>query len=156
MQICAAPQMCISPRGNTAPLLAWNLAGTSPHRVGITSLAVQHSGAAAEACEALKRVHLGMVADCSAQGFAFIPLVFEPSGGWGPAAICAFKTMARAVAARTGQERNKVMTEHLQKFCVVIRKARACAVFHRDPWNSVVLVSKFQLALEALAPLQHG
>ena len=63
---------------------ALDLAITSPQRQDTFADAAVHVGAAAEAYELYKRSDLNTEADCRAQGIAFVPLVAETSGGWGP------------------------------------------------------------------------
>ena len=53
--------------------------------------------------EHFKRSFLDTAADCQRQGISFIPIVGEPSGGWGPSAVCVFKSLARTVANATGR-----------------------------------------------------
>ena len=107
---------------------------TSPQRQDVLSQAAQRSGAAAEAYEAYKRAFLVTAADCTTQGFSVIPMVAEPSGGWGPSAMCTLKAMARAAAARStsGAESSVILAERLQRLCAVIRRATARAVLRRD------------------------
>ena len=74
------------PSGANGSPVALDIAITSPHRIGISSLAAQRSGAAAEEYEQYKRSYLNTAAECESQGIAFVPLVGEPTGGWGPSA----------------------------------------------------------------------
>ena len=120
------------PSGPNGCPVAFDLAITSPHRIGITSLAAQRSGAAAEEYEQHKRLYLNTASDCEAQGIAFVPLVGEPSGGWGPSALCALKSLAKATSSRTGVDSSKIHAENLQLLSCSIRRSRARAVFRRD------------------------
>ena len=88
-------------------------------------------GAAATAYESTKRSHLDTAADCEHQGFAFVPVVGEPSGGWGPSALCVFKSLARAAAVRSGRDESTIFRTYLQRLCASVRKARARAVLRR-------------------------
>ena len=116
---------------NGAPA-ALDFAVTSPQRQEILTQAASSTGAAAIAYEAFKRDHLGTNADCVRQGLSFIPMVAEPSGGWGPTALATFLLMARAASVRTGQPTSAVYRDYLQRMCVSIRRAGARAVLRRD------------------------
>ena len=113
---------------------ALDLAVTSPQRQDILSQATLRCGAAAEAYEMYKRAYKDTAADCASQGLSFIPMVAEPSGGWGPSACCTLKALARAAAARShsGAEPSAVLAEHQQRLCTVIRRATARAVLRRE------------------------
>ena len=94
-------------------------------------------GAAAEAYEPFKRGYLDTAADCQQQGFAFVPIVAEPSGGWGPSAQCVFKAFARSIAALSGRTPEAELQEHRQALGVLLRQANARAIFRRDPGSGV-------------------
>ena len=79
---------------NGAPA-AFDFAITSPVRQDMIVLAAQSSGASARAYEQVKRMYLNTAEDCQCQGFSFIPVVGEPSRGWGPSALWVFKTIAK-------------------------------------------------------------
>ena len=89
-------------------------------------------GSAAAAYEAFKREHLNTAADCQAQGIAFIPMIAEPSGGWGKSAICTLKAISRAAATRSDRSPDYILSEQLQLLSVGIRRAKARAVLRRD------------------------
>ena len=76
---------------------------------------------------------LGTDDDCRAQGIAFIPMIAETSGGWGPAAMCTIKRIAKAAAIRADLDPGKVLAAHLASLCTVIRRANARAVLRRSP-----------------------
>ena len=118
---------------NGAPA-AFDLAVMSPQRQDILSRASLHCAAAAEACESYKREYLGTAADCQSQGLSFIPMVAEPSGGWGPSGACTLKALSKAAAVRStsGAEPSAVLAEHLQRLCAAIRRASARAILRRD------------------------
>ena len=84
------------------------------------------------AYEAHKRSYLGTAADCAAQGLAFLPMVGEPSGGWGPSAICTLKAIARAKAARCDLDPSQILSLELQQLSTAVRRANARAVLRRD------------------------
>ena len=112
---------------------ALDFAITSPHRQDISAVASTRVGAAAEAYELYKRSYLGTDNDCRAQGIAFIPMIAETSGGWGPAAMCTIKRIAKAAAIRADLDPGKVLAAHLASLCTVIRRANARAVLRRSP-----------------------
>ena len=66
-----------------------------------------------------------------AQGFQFRPIVGEPSGGWGPSAICTFKAMAKAQAASSYMDESTILSLELQHLCTAVRRANARAVLSR-------------------------
>ncbi len=112
---------------------AFDIAVTSPHRLDIVVQASFKPGAAAEAYEQFKRGYLDTAADCQRQGFAFVPIVAQPSGGWGPSAQCVFKAFARSIAALSGRTPEAELQEHRQALGVLLRQANARAIFRRDP-----------------------
>ena len=107
---------------------ALDLAITSPHRQDMRQAAPLAPGAAAQAYESTKRSHLHTAVDCEQQGFAFVPVVGEPSGGWGPSAMCVLTSLAHAAAVRSGQTEGAVLRTYLQRLCTSVRKARAMHV----------------------------
>ena len=110
---------------------ALDLAITSPHRHDMRDSAPMAPGMAATEYEKTKRSHLNTAALCEQQGFAFVPVVGEPSGGWGPSAMCVFKSLARAAALRTGSSEGIALRGILQRLCTSVRKARARALLRR-------------------------
>ena len=109
-----------------------DLAVTSPQRLDVIREASVIVGAAAAAYEAFKREHLNTAADCQAQGMAFIPMIAEPSGGWGKSAICTLKAISRAAAAHSDRSSDSILSEQLQLLSANIRRAKARAVLRRD------------------------
>jgi len=136
---------------NGAPA-ALDLAVTSPQRQDILRQASLRGAAAAEAYECYKRQYLDTAADCQSQGLAFIPMVAEPSGGWGPSGACTLKALSKAAAARspTGAEPSAILAERLQRLCAAIRRASARAILRRDG-DSEPLRCPRQAALAVLA-----
>ena len=88
-------------------------------------------GAAAEAYERQKRSYLNTAEDCATQGLQFRPIVGEPSGGWGPSAMCTFKAIAKAHAGWSHQDAGSILTLELQHLCTAVRRAHARAVLSR-------------------------
>ena len=109
-----------------------DLAITSPFRRDVVQAASETAGAAAEAYEAFKRSHLDTAADCLAQGMAFIPMVAERTGGWGKSGICTLKALARARAARSGDDPSSIQAIQLSRLCAAIRQNGARAVLRRS------------------------
>lgn len=112
---------------------ALDIAVTSPHRQDVLPSAMSRAGAAAEAYEAYKRNFLDTEAVCRAQGIAFVPLVAETSGGWGPSAICTFKRLAKATAIRTDSDPAWVLSANLAALCSSIRRNNARSLLLRSP-----------------------
>ena len=112
---------------------ALDFAVTSPHRHDIRLEASRSSGFAASSYEQHKRDYLNTARDCQQQGFAFLPMVAETSAGWGPSALCVFKSLARALATKTGEDPSMVLRDHRQAISVALRRANARAVFARQP-----------------------
>ena len=117
----------------------FDLAVTSPMRRDIVGAASRKAGAAAEAYEGYKRSYLNTAADCVNQGLAFVPLVAEPSGGWGPSALCTFKALARTHAIVSGCDSGIVLKDFLSRLCAVVRKHNARAVLRRGAGASEAL-----------------
>ena len=109
--------------------------------------ASRQPGAAARSYEQSKRNYLHTAADCLQQGFSFIPIVGEPSGGWGPSAQCLFKGMARTIAAFTGRDSATELKEHRQLIGVFLRRANARAIFSRDLGPTVQALGSAATAL---------
>jgi hypothetical protein len=112
---------------------ALDIAITSPQRHDIGAEAARKSGAAAAAYEQCKRDYLDTAADCQRQGISFVPLVAEPSGGWGTSALCTLRALARSIALTTGRDSGTELRSHRQALCILIRQANARAIFRRDP-----------------------
>ena len=110
---------------------ALDLAITSPQRLDAPPEATTTSGAAAEAYERHKRAYLNTADDCVSQGLQFRPIVGEPSGGWGPSAMCTFKAIAKAHAAGSHQDAGSILAVELQHLCTAVRRANARAVLSR-------------------------
>jgi len=119
---------------------ALDIAITAPSRRDAVLEASRHPGAAATAYEHAKRTFLNTALDCQQQGFNFVPLVGEPSGGWGPSAQALFKGLAKCFAGLTGREAALELKEHRQPIGVFLRRANARAIFRRDhgnvPWST--------------------
>ena len=131
---------------------SWKQGAPAAFDLAVTSQASLRPGAAAEAYEHFKRRFLDTAAGCQRQGISFIPIVGEPSGGWGPSALCVFKALARSIANTTGRDVAEVLKEHRQALGVFLRQANARAIFRRDPGSVPPVGDVFAsacLALEA-------
>ena len=62
----------------------------------------------------------------------FLPMVGEPTGGWGPSSICTFKSFAKAQAAVTQLDQGVILKSELQHMCTALRRANARAVLCRS------------------------
>ena len=109
---------------------ALDIAITSPQRADALQSASQRLGAAAERYEERKRGHLDTAQLCALNGFSFIPIVFETSGGLGPSAACTLKALARSVYTEGGNSANAFNVE-LEALSAAIRRANARAVLRR-------------------------
>ena len=136
---------------------ALDLAITSPQRQDILGQAALRCAAAAEAYEVYKREYKGTAADCRSQGISFIPMVAEPSGGWGPSAVCTLKALARAAATRShsGAGPSAILAEHLQQLCTAIRRASARAILRREVAAEPARCHR-QAALAVLGQMPRG
>jgi hypothetical protein len=81
--------------------------------------------------ERTKREHLQTATACRAQGLLFIPVVAEPSGGWGPSGLAALKHIAKVSEGSGARAPGTALREFLQQLCVAIRRADARAVLRR-------------------------
>jgi len=120
------------PSWNDGTPAALDFGITSPHRLDAPRDANAAAGAAATAYEAHKRAYLDTAADCMAQGISFIPMIGEPTGGWGPSAICTFKAIAKVQAAGTDVDHGAVLASELQHLSTAVRRANARAVLCRS------------------------
>ena len=94
-------------------------------------MAFQGIGHAAQEYEMVKRSHLDTERLCRQQGIVFIPLVAEPSGGWGPTGADTLRRLARASDRRGGDELGAGAAQLFQRLSVAIRRATARAVLRR-------------------------
>ena len=105
---------------------------TSGLRQGAVSASARCGARAAADYEERKRQHLHTQATCAAEGLQFVPLVAEAcGGGWGPAAERAWKALAQAVAARTGETAAVEQERLLQALGVALQRENARAVLRR-------------------------
>jgi hypothetical protein len=121
--------MCSSQGG----LLPWTWLSPPPTGWIPPPEATTAAGAAAQAYERHKRAYLGTADDCEAQGIQFRPIVGEPSGGWGPSALCTLKAIAKAqVSGSHDGDAGAILSAELQHLCTAVRRANARAVLSRS------------------------
>ena len=120
----------------------------------MVALAAESPGAAARAYEQTKRSFLNTADDCQRQGFSFIPVVGEPSGGWGPSALWVLKTVAKSIANSTGIDASVVQREHRQALGILLRQANARAIFRRDPGAEMAQGDAISAAASVLDALE--
>ena len=111
---------------------AFDLAVSSPQRQEALQLVALGPGKAVQAYEHTKRQHLHTEAMCKQQGLVFLPLVAEPSGGWGPTAVMVLKRMARAAEHRRGLPKGCLFRSWLQRLSVALRTADSMAALRRE------------------------
>ena len=111
---------------------AFDFAVSSPQRQWALAQAFRVAGQAAAAYEQTKKAHLDTAAVCAFQGLTFVPLVAEPSGGWGPTGVTTLRRMARAVELRTGEPAGSANVRILQQLSVALRRASARAILRRS------------------------
>ena len=94
-------------------------------------VASRESGAAAVAYEAGKRSYQNTSQQLEAQGFLFVPMVAESTGGWGPTAHSTLKRLANVSARRSGSAAALVLRQYFEQLSIAIRAANARATLRR-------------------------
>ncbi len=98
-----------------------------------------YSTAAAEAYADRKRSFLGTSAHCQAEGFDFIPMVVEASGGgWASDARRVLLDIARAASKLTGDPFATKLEQFQQSLSVTLHRANARAILRRPPVSFAV------------------
>ena len=110
---------------------ALDFAVTAPQRQETLALAARKTGAAAAAYAPHKEAHLDTAQACENQGVVFVPTVVEATGTWDKGAVIVLEHIARAVAARTGEEPAHLHSVMMQGLCVSVRASRARAALRR-------------------------
>ncbi|CAE7610039.1 unnamed protein product [Symbiodinium natans] len=110
---------------------ALDFAITAPQRQETLALAGQQGGAAAAAYARDKEAYKQTAQACKSQGVAFVPMVAEATGTWDVGAAVIIKHVARAVAARAGEEPGPLHSLLMQELCVAARSHRARAALRR-------------------------
>ena len=67
----------------------------------------------------------------------FVPMVAEPSGGWGPSGLAVLRRLAQASESRRGMKRGTQLQMWLRRLSVSIRQANAKAVLRRMPEDAM-------------------
>jgi hypothetical protein len=129
---------------------ALDFAVVSPLRQDIMIQAAERAVAAATAYETHKRSHLNTDVECTRQGVAFIPMVAESSGGWGPQGFETLRQLAKIAAANSGRDGDATMGQLLQRLCVLIWSAKARAVLRRAGHPDDLAVSAVESAAAAM------
>ena len=110
---------------------ALDFAITAPQRQETLSIAGRATGAAAASYARHKEAHLDTAQCCESQGIVFVPMVVETTGTWEKGAAVVLNHIARAVAARTGEDAGAAQTALMQELSVVVRTWRARAALRR-------------------------
>ena len=132
---------------------AFDFAVSSAQRQNALAQAFRVVGAA-PAYEETKKSHLDTAAVCAAQGLTFVPLVAEPSGGWGPTGVTTLKRLARAVDLKTGEPAGSARVRIFQQLSVALRRASARAILRRQADETSVeppCLASARLLLDSLA-----
>ena len=111
---------------------AFDLAVTSGLRQGVLAATVASGGSAAADYEVRKRAHQQTEQACHAAGMQFVPMVVEAcAGGWGPAATKAWKMLAQALAARSGETLAVESDRLYQALGIALQRENARSVLRR-------------------------
>ena len=110
---------------------ALDLAITAPQRRENLLDAGRAGGSAAAAYARVKAQHLNTATVCSGQGVRFQPLVFESTGAFDTDTGQVLAQLARAVAARSGEDPADLHGRLLQELCTTVRAFRARAALRR-------------------------
>ena len=118
---------------------ALDLAVASPQRQDAPLLVASRPDGAVRAYEEHKRTHLNTALECERQGVTFVPVVAEPTGGWGPSGMSALIRLAHLAAPKLGLTAGEALQQSLQQLCTVIRRAKAKAILRRegDAWEEL-------------------
>jgi len=130
---------------------AFDLAVSSPQRQAALARNFREVGAAAALYEDTKRTHLNTADTCASQGLTFVPLVAEPSGGWGPTGAKTLRRLAKAVELRTGAPAGSVRAQLFQQLAVSIRRSSARAILRRATDDETLEQSSLQAARDLLS-----
>ena len=111
---------------------AFDIAVTVGMRMECLAGTAEDGGSPALRYEARKCSHLDTEASCRAAGLTFVPVVAEAcGGGWAPAAIAAFRSIAARQAAGRDSELEEVHAHLLQLLGVLLQRENARAVLRR-------------------------
>ena len=116
------------------PPAAVDFAVTSGLRADAVSKAASDPAAVWGSYEDYKRQYLGTEDLCEAQGFKFFPFIIEAhGGGFGPVARRVLAEVARAGAAREGEEVEAQASSLLRRMSVSVHRENARAILRRLP-----------------------
>ena len=110
---------------------ALDIAVTAPQRSESLREASGKAVAAADAYADVKADHLQTAQVCENQGIRFQPMVVESTGAWSTSASHTLRLLARATAAREGEDAASCYTHLLQELCVTARRFRGRAALRR-------------------------
>ena len=110
---------------------AFDIAVTAPQRSESLREASCKTGAAADSYAEVKAAHLRTAQLCESQGVRFQPLVVESTGAWSTSASHNLQLLARATAAREGEDATACQAQLLQELCITARCFRSRAVLRR-------------------------
>jgi len=110
---------------------ALDIAVTAPQRSESLREASGKAVAAADAYADVKADHLQTAQVCENQGVRFQPMVVESTGAWSTSASHTLRLLARATAAREGEDAASCYTHLLQELCVTARRFRGRAALRR-------------------------
>ena len=113
---------------------AWDFAVTSGLQATMLHESARDAAHATALYEKFKQSDRDTADQCRRQGLSFIPLVVEAhGGGWGPAAKKVWKSLARATAARLGQDDSVAAAELAQRISITLQRENARAILRRLP-----------------------
>ena len=110
-------------------------------------------GHATAAYEDRKRTYHNTEALCRMEGLQLLPLVAEAcGGGWGAAAMRAWRAMGRLTAARSGEAPGTVVEHLLQSLAITLQRENARVVLRRAPGALQPLATSARLEPDGSEP----
>ena len=120
------------PRGLGGQGQALDFACTSGMRSDVLPLVADDPNIVFERYEEHKRSHLDTAATCEAQGFAFMPMVLEASGGaWSPSARRVLDLVAKGLSSNWSDEGCPSSLRFAQRISIALHRENARAVLRR-------------------------
>ena len=78
--------------------------------------------------------YLDTKASCQAEGFSFVPMLVEATGGgWGSQALRVWSFLANSTATATGEDRASAKLHLMQNLSLVLHRENARALVRRSP-----------------------
>ncbi len=109
-----------------------DFAATSGLRSDVLERSAADGSTATQLYEDRKRSFLNTAAECSQQGFSFIPMVMEShAGGWGKEARKVFSRITQAAAAASYDDSRTLCDQFTQRLSCLLQKENARAVLTR-------------------------